>query len=139
VSRVSSATSSSVSIWNGGTFERERIDDHFDLSGRPLLVHVHVVARDDLAVHRDRELGTDLDGVLQLGAEHDLRQTVAIAQVDEVDAAVVAARVHPAVERDARSDVGLAEFAARVRAPPIELLFVRGRHGHESWVPSVER
>ena len=46
----------------------------------------------------------------------DLRDAVAIAQVDERDVAVIAARVHPAGEGDGRSDVGEPQLTERLGA-----------------------
>ena len=42
-----------------------------------------------------------------LRAEDDLRHALAVAQVDEDDAVMIAIRIHPAGERDGLADVGL--------------------------------
>jgi hypothetical protein len=55
----------------------------------------------------------------RVGIEDHLQQAVAIAQVDEDDAAVVAPAVHPAGHRHGRSDEALVDLAA-----------VMGTHGH---------
>ena len=46
--------------------------------------------------------------------EHDLRHAVAVAEVDEQAAAVVAVGVDPAAEGDGLADVSVAKFAAGV-------------------------
>jgi hypothetical protein len=46
--------------------------------------------------------------------KHALRETLAVAEVDEDHAAVIAGGVHPADECDGLADVGLAEFVAVV-------------------------
>jgi hypothetical protein len=54
-----------------------------------------------------------------LGSKNDLGQAVAVAQVDEDDAAVVAHRVHPAAQMYALPDMGRAA--------------IRRRYGNASW------
>jgi hypothetical protein len=49
-----------------------------------------------------------------LRIEHHLRHTLAIAQVDEHDGAVVTADLHPAEKNDFFADVGGAQSAAMV-------------------------
>ena len=51
-----------------------------------------------------------------VGIEDDLRDAVAVAQVDEDAAAVVAAARDPAEEHDLFADVGRAQVAAAVGA-----------------------
>ena len=53
---------------------------------------------------------------VDLRREDDLRQPVAVAEVDEDEAAEVAPGVDPAFERDGLADVLLAERAVGVRA-----------------------
>ena len=47
-----------------------------------------------------------------VGVAHHLHQTFAVAQVDEDDAAVVAAAMHPAADGDDLVEVGGGDFAA---------------------------
>ena len=54
-----------------------------------------------------------------LGAEHDLDEAGAVAQIDEHDAAVIAPRVHPAHHRHLAADVGRARRAAVDGALPV--------------------
>ena len=92
-----------------------------DLAGRQLGVDV-VAARDDAAGDADAELGAQLAGErvrlgVDVGAEDDLGDAAAIAQIDEDAAAVIAARGDPAHEDDlAVADVGGAQVAATVGA-----------------------
>jgi hypothetical protein len=51
-----------------------------------------------------------------LGIEDDLDQTVAVTEVDEEEAAVVATAVEPALEHDSLADVGGAQLSASVGA-----------------------
>ncbi len=60
--------------------------------------------------------GEDRGGI---GIEHHLQQAVAVAQVDEDHAAVVAAPVHPARNGDGGTDEALVDLAA-----------VMSAHGH---------
>ena len=48
--------------------------------------------------------------------EDNLGEALAVAEVDEDDATVVACRIHPSAELDALPDVGLADFVAMVGA-----------------------
>jgi len=52
------------------------------------------------------------------GREHDLGQAVAVAQVDEDEAAVVAAVLHPAHEADFLPQLLRSELHAGVRPAP---------------------
>ena len=97
----------------------EAVDVELDLPRRPLRVHVLRLARDDLAVDRDRELRAELRRVRLLGTEDDLRDAVAIAEVDEVDPAVVPPRRDPAVQRRRLPDVRLADLPAGVGPTPV--------------------
>ena len=57
-------------------------------------------------------MGLPGDGGVFLRAEDDLGDARAVAQVDEDDAAVVAARIDPAGERGGLAHVGGAELVA---------------------------
>ena len=79
-------------------------------------------ARDDLPLGLEDELVADLLRELgRLGrvlrVDHELRDPGAVAEVDEHEAAVVAATRDPAGEGLARADVLLAELAAHEVAP----------------------
>ena len=51
-----------------------------------------------------------------VAVDHDLRDAVAVAQVDEDQPALVASTVHPAVERDGLAGVRESQFATCTRA-----------------------
>ena len=73
--------------------------------------HGPVEAHDPFRAHR---LGRPEGGRIRV--DHDLGQAVMVAQIDELDAAMVADAVAPAREADARADVAVAERAAGVGA-----------------------
>ena len=50
------------------------------------------------------------------GIKHDLRLAVAIAEVDEHDAALIAVRIDPAAKRDFLADLLRAKLAASMSA-----------------------
>ena len=131
------------------------LDVVLDLEGRGLGAvehgdgahqHLHV-AGDELGVlhalgalahgarHLDGPLGADtlsrMKGLAagMLGVEGDLRDTLAIAQVHEDEAAVVAAAPHPAGERDLLADVLAAKLAAGMRVHGVGLGHVRSSLG----------
>ena len=54
-----------------------------------------------------------------LGAEHHLGEAVAVAQVNEDEAAVVAAVLHPAHQADGLTIIGDGEIIAVMAAPPV--------------------
>src|SRR5690606_10637879 len=54
-------------------------------------------------------------GSRSVGVAHDLRQTFAVAQIDEDDAAVVAATMHPAKQSDSLPEVIAANLAGIAR------------------------
>ena len=56
------------------------------------------------------------EGVGAVGVADDLHQAFAVAQVDEDDAAVVAAAMHPAHQRDGLAEVAAVDAAAIVGA-----------------------
>src|SRR5204863_5222976 len=74
------------------------------------------------------------------GAEHDLRDPVAIAQVHEQHAAVVAGAVHPAHERRLLRGVAARQLAAGAGAAPVAeaLELELGALGHRA-APVVRR
>ena len=77
----------------------ELADEHFDRAGRLLGVDRLGRARLDLAVDADHPLGAHRLGELEgggIGIDHQLRQAVMVAQIDEQQAAMVADAVHPA-------------------------------------------
>ena len=71
-------------------------------------------AQDVLAAHAGQR-GERGVGAVGVGVEDDLHDAGAVAQVDEGDAAVVAAPVHPAGQRDPLADVPHAQVPAVVR------------------------
>ena len=62
-------------------------------------------------------LGVNLGG--RVGVENDLGDPIAVAEVDEVDAAQIAPAVHPAHQKRAFTRVGGAEFPAGVGAAEV--------------------
>ena len=74
--------------------------------------------RAHLAGDADTELAAQALGVredvLAIGIEHDLQQTFAIAQVDEDDAAMIAAAMDPASDADFLADEGFVDLTAVV-------------------------
>jgi hypothetical protein len=108
-----------------GLVEDDRLGrDDLDRAGRHLRVpHRATVA--DLAAHAEHPLAARLvaDGEglrRELRIEHHLRDALAVAEVDEDAAAVIAPRVDPAEEHDLAIDVGVSEQAAVVS--PLELV-----------------
>ena len=73
----------------------------------------------DQPAHLDHELVAQLFGLgklgLVVGIEHDLQQTLAVAQVHENDAAMVAAAMDPAGNRNLLTDQLFVDLAAVVR------------------------
>src|SRR5205823_3449001 len=94
----------------------------------------------DLAGDRDAEfVAQPLGRGDQLGTfrpEDDLRDAVAVADVDEHELALVAVGVHPAVERNRLPIVGLAQFPAGVRPLPACHVHAPARSTH---LPSPPR
>ena len=122
-SRRSSSTSMRSSIGNGG------VSDGFSTSSSAATTSTSPVASSGFCMPSGRArtvpvtrttssppsfwaAGVRLGRVL--GMEHDLHHAVAIAQVDEGDAAVVAAVGHPAAQGHLGPGVGGTEFAAGV-------------------------
>ncbi len=100
----------------------EPLDLELDLARRHVRVDGLRAPGDERALGAQHELVPDLvrecrrlGGVL--GVDHDLRDAGAVAQVDEYEAAVVAAPVSPPGERDPLADELLRRLAAHVGAP----------------------
>ena len=87
-----------------------------DLAGRQVRVDRAGRARLDLAGDADDRLGLAAArppcSRIGLRVELHLGDALAVAQVDEDDAAVVADGIHPAEQRDGRAEVGLGELGA---------------------------
>ena len=109
--------------------ERRRARDDLELvhlqldrAGRHRRVDGLGSTRDDLAARPEHELVADLLRELgcvrrPLRVDHELRHARVVAQVDEDEPAVVAARVHPAGERQRLPDVLRTRVAAHDVAP----------------------
>ena len=101
----------------------ERADQHLDFTRRKLGVDCPLGAAHDLAFDRDVELGAHVTGRFMRGSivhgiEHELHDSVAIAKVDENQAAVIAPGLHPSPQRDLAAHVGGANRAAVVSSLP---------------------
>jgi len=101
----------------GAVQDGERGDDHLDGAGRELRVLGSLEAGDDLTGHGDHVLraqgvrrGSGIS--MKLGAEHDLGDAVAVAQIDEDHPAMVPAGGNPAAEGRLSANVGGAQGAA---------------------------
>ena len=94
---------------------------HLDGAGRQVGVLV-AAARLHLAGDADAVLGAQVGGEREQRRgrlrriEHQLREALAIAKIDEHAAAVIAIARDPAGQGDLRSDIGVAELAAGVAA-----------------------
>ena len=104
----------------GGVEDHDLVDEDLDLAGRELgVVHALGALTHD-ARDLDRPLGADGLGRVErvaagvLRVKGDLRHAVAVAQVNEDEAAVVAAVPDPAGQRDRLADVLAAQLAAGV-------------------------
>ena len=94
---------------------------HFDFARRQLRVDGLLGAVVHNAFHRDdvltaQPLGLFVGGLVVLGREDDLREAVAVAEVDEDEATEVAPRIDPPLQDDLLADVGRLQFAAGVGA-----------------------
>jgi hypothetical protein len=108
-----------------------------DLAGRQLAVDRVVASPLDLAAHGDHPLGAQLVRARMrlgrhLGAKHHLDQTLAVAQVDEDQAAVIAAAMHPARDHDLLVDRSRGHGAARVRSAQTGHAVELDAHGSRS-------
>ena len=87
---------------------RELRREHLDLAAREVRVDGAFGARAHAALDGEHELRAQPLGFREhlgaIGIEHDLQQTLAIAQVDENHAAVIAAPVHPTGHRHCPAD-----------------------------------
>jgi hypothetical protein len=107
---------------NFGVVEDEELGGgDLDLAGFHLWVDDVGSAKADLTDGGDDVLGADVLGFgMALGrdffVEDNLRDAVAVAQVEEDEVAVIAAAVDPAHEGDGFAGVGSAEFAAGMGA-----------------------
>ena len=93
----------------------------FDFAGDHFRVDRIGAAQADLAdsgddVFRANMLGFGMAFGRKVLVQHNLRNAVAIAQVEEDEVAVIAAAIHPAHQRDGFAGVGGAQFAAGVSA-----------------------
>ena len=106
---------------------------HFDLAGAQLGIDHSLGTPSHRAGHPEHEfvahpLGR-LEGRGPVRMAHHLRQPLAVAQVDEDHAAVVAAPVRPAAQRDAAIDQRSAQLAA-VMSPHLLVVFERRDYAH---------
>ena len=133
-SRSSSSTSSPSSIANGGVGDsasRSALDDReLDLARGDLRVDRALLAAHDLALDADHVLGAQRAGQRvrlgrRLGVEDELEHAAAVAQVDEDQAAEVAAARDPARDPD-----GLARPLGVELARPGVAVGVRARRPH---------
>ena len=102
--------------------ELELLDLELDLARRHVRVDGLGAARDERALGAEDELVANLVRELgglgrELRVDHELRDPAAVAQVDEDQAAVVAAPRGPAGEDDPLADELLLRLAGHVRAP----------------------
>ncbi|MNY02752.1 hypothetical protein D3C86_1353370 [compost metagenome] len=113
----------------GGVPDDQAVGVDLDLTGGHAGVGHALGAGADLAGHADHVLVAQAVGELvglggDLGAEDDLDQTGAIAQVREDDPAVVAAGVDPAVEGHVRAD------GVGTQVPAVVGTFTEANLGH---------
>ncbi len=107
-----------------GSAERlERADQYFNFAGRQLGVDGPLGAAHDLAFDRDIKLrahvaGRLMRGGVMRGIQHQLHDSVAVAEIDEDKAAVVAARLDPSPQGNFAANVGGANSAAVISALP---------------------
>jgi hypothetical protein len=105
--------------------------DHLDVSGGAIRVAGLLRPRAHASRDADDPLGAEGVGPgeerLVLGAQHHLRDAVAVAQVDEQHAAVVAPGLHPAAEHDLFFRVLDPELAAGVGTQHDRLLLESNR------------
>jgi hypothetical protein len=114
----------SSSGWNGGrhrcveNFDRFR--QHLDRAGNQIGVDRSIGARAHATGDRDAVLAAQLLGGGErrgaVGIEHDLHDPFAVAQVDEDDAAVIAAPMHPAGDGDRLPEVAAVDATAIISA-----------------------
>ena len=100
----------------------ERLHLELDLAGRHVRVDGLGAPRDERPLGAEDELVPDLVRELgrlgrELRIDHELRDPAAVAEVDEDQAAVVAAACHPACERQLLADELPGRLAGHVGAP----------------------
>ncbi len=100
----------------------ERLDLDLDLSGREIRVDRVGRPADDLALRPKHELAANLVRDVRrvggpLGVDHELADPGVVTEIDEDEAAVVAAPRRPAGERQLSADVRGGHFAAVLVAP----------------------
>jgi len=96
------------------------VREDFDLAAREVRIHRAFGARPHEAGHADDEfvaqLFRDGEGRGAIGIADDLHQALAIAQIDENNAAVIAQSVHPASKRDRFANVAFAKLITLMRS-----------------------
>jgi len=106
----------------GGAIEDgQLIDAKLNLAGRQFRIGRSFGPSRDFAGDLQDPFAADRFGELEVfgaafGRDDDLRLAVAVAQIDEEDALVVAIGIDPAAERDGLADVRGSELAAGVSA-----------------------
>ena len=93
---------------------------HLDLAGDQIGIDGSFATRPHQTGHRDDEFVAQLFGGGKsngaIGVADDLQQSFAIAQVDENDAAVVAAAMNPAADGDDLAEPGTVDAATIISA-----------------------
>ncbi len=96
------------------------VRQHLDLAGEQVRIVAALGAGPHESRHADHELVAqrlgDREGRDPVRIEDDLHEALAVAQVDEDDAAVVAAAVHPAHQRHGLGEVAAVDAAAVIGA-----------------------
>ena len=113
----------------GGVEHLDLGAEHLDLAGCEVGVGLALDAMAHLALDEDRPLGThglgggEHLGRAQVGVEEDLGEALAVAQVDEDQAAEISTGTDPSGKRDCLADVLCTQLTAGVRVHGME------RHG----------
>ena len=106
----------------GAVQELDLAREHFDAARGEVLIGGAAGTFAHAPLHADHVLGAQPLGLAKhrgrIRIEDHLQQALAIAQIDENDAAVVAAAMHPAGDRDLLSDQLLVDVSAVMRAHP---------------------
>ena len=112
---------------NGGGGEEFRIShsvtSDFDFAGRQFGIDGTLGAAHDLAFHREEKLGAHRARDLMRGGivrriEDELDDSLAIAQIDKDEPAMIAARLDPSPQSDLAARIGGAQRAAVISALP---------------------
>ena len=94
--------------------------EHLDLAGREIRVDGALGTRAHDALDGEHEFPAQPLGLREhlgpIRIEHDLQQALAIAQIDENHAAVIAAPVYPTRDRHCPADRGAVHLAAVMTA-----------------------